>query len=124
MRATAKGAGSAKDSAGADDRDAEGALKPPTDTKPKAGGWLARIRAEQLEREEKAAKAKLERAQKLKAILDSEDEDGEDGDDIKKLAKGGDIRDFLSKIESHVQAEQKILDAWNEKDNVEGKKKK
>jgi len=39
---------------------------------------------------------------------------------------GDNLTDFLSKIENHVKAEQKILDAWNDKDesirHVKGKK--
>jgi len=33
---------------------------------------------------------------------------------------GDKLRDFLSKIENHVSAEQKILDAWVEKDEKQG----
>ena len=57
-------------------------------------------------------------------MLDSESED--EGDDHVydyKNALGNNLQDFLSKIELHVKAEQKILDAWNEKDEAINKKK-
>ena len=72
---------------------------------PKKGGWLARIRAEQLERESKAAQQNYERQKKLKAILESESEDEDDKFGIMKLKGGGNVNDFLTKIELHVNAE-------------------
>eukprot|EP00353_Schmidingerella_taraikaensis_P000434 CAMPEP_0185597086 /NCGR_PEP_ID=MMETSP0434-20130131/81145_1 /TAXON_ID=626734 ORGANISM="Favella taraikaensis, Strain Fe Narragansett Bay" /NCGR_SAMPLE_ID=MMETSP0434 /ASSEMBLY_ACC=CAM_ASM_000379 /LENGTH=68 /DNA_ID=CAMNT_0028225715 /DNA_START=1547 /DNA_END=1750 /DNA_ORIENTATION=- len=67
---------------------------------------------EQLEREKREWEAKEERARKLRAILDSDSEDNDEQTfDYKNMA-GDKLRDFLSKIENHVSAEQKILDAW------------
>ena len=45
-------------------------------------------------------------------MLDSDDEEKEENIDYKAMV-GDDLKDFLSKIENHVKAEQKILDAWH-----------
>ena len=56
----------------------------------------------------------------MQAILDSESEDNvDDGINYKNIVND-DLKDFLSKIENHVQAEQKILDAWIDKDEKHG----
>ena len=52
---------------------------------------------------------------RLKLLLDSDSEDDEDKFNAKALV-GENLIDFLSRIENHVKAEQKILDAWNDKD--------
>ena len=69
---------------------------------------------------------KEERKRRLARILDSESEDeGGNGDDIDyKGLIGEDLTGFLQKIDLHVKAEQKILDAWQEKDEkTKGSKK-
>ena len=86
-----------------------------TAVQPKKPNWLAKIRQEQMERESRAAKEKEDRAARLKQILDSESED-EQKFDYKNMV-GDNLTDFLSKIESHVKAEQVILDAWVDKDD-------
>ena len=48
-------------------------------------------------------------------MLDSDSEEDEANFDYKAIV-GDNLKDFLGKIENHVSAEQKILDAWNEKD--------
>ena len=56
------------------------------------------------------------RVQRIKQLLDSDSEEDEKNFDYKAM-HGGKLKDFLGKIENHVSAEQKILDAWNEKDS-------
>ena len=125
MAATAKdqaaNATAKKSPEGGDNDQAEGDGDQP---KAVGGGWLAKIRQEQLAREERASKEKEERTRRLKAILDS-DSDAEDEENFDYKALVGDnLAGFLSKIESHVQAEQKILDAWTEKDDGKQNKDK
>ena len=48
-------------------------------------------------------------------LLDSDSEDNEETFDY-KAAVDGNLKNFLERIENHVMAEQKILDAWNDKD--------
>lgn len=83
--------------------------------KPKSN-WLSKIRNEQLNRESRLAAEKEERAKRLKALLDSDDEDNNEQNFNYKEMVGDNLTDFLSKIENHVRAEQKILDAWVDKD--------
>ena len=85
-------------------------------TKP-ASNWLVKIRHEQLERERRQNKEREERARRLKLLLDSDSEDDEENFNAKALV-GDNLTDFLSRIENHVKAEQKILDAWNDKDEL------
>ena len=80
-----------------------------------ATNWLAKIRQEQLERETRQNREREDRARRLKLLLDSDSEDDEDKFNAKALV-GDNLIDFLSRIENHVKAEQKILDAWNDKD--------
>ena len=51
----------------------------------------------------------------MKALLESDESQDEDKIDYKGMV-GNNLNDFLSKIESHVQAEEKLLDAWKEQD--------
>ena len=48
-------------------------------------------------------------------LLDSDSEDDEENFNAKALV-GDNLTDFLSRIENHVKAEQKIIDEWNDKD--------
>ena len=92
------------------------------DLKPKKTSWLEKIRREQLDRDKKVDDIKEKRAQRLKAIMDSDSEENDENKfDYQGLA-GNKLKDFLSKIEEHVHAEQMILDAWAEKDLANGKK--
>ena len=54
----------------------------------------------------------------MNALLDSDSEDNEDEFDYKNMI-GDKLTDFLHKIDDHVQAEQRILDAWNYNDEDE-----
>ena len=49
-------------------------------------------------------------------LLDSDSEDDENTFDAKGVIAGDNLQDFLSRIENHVMAENKILNAWNDKD--------
>ena len=90
----------------------EGAKAEPA--KPKVS-WLERIRKEKLDREERDQKEKEVRENRLKLLLDSDSEDDEKDFDYKGLV-GDNLKDFLERIENHVMAENKILNAWNDKD--------
>ena len=69
--------------------------------KKQAGNWLARIRQEKLDREERAAKERAERQRRLKMLLDSDSEDDEKAFDYRGTT-GDNLKDFLTKIENHV----------------------
>ena len=69
------------------------------------GGWLAKIRQEQLAREERTKKEKDERNRRLKAILDSDSDDNQEEEFDYKGLVGDNLTNFLSRIELHVQAE-------------------
>ena len=69
-----------------------------------------------MDRDSRMNAEKEERARRLKALLDSDDEDNDEQNFNYKEMVGDNLTDFLSKIENHVKAEQKILDAWVDKD--------
>ena len=100
------------------------ARKQEEEQKKQAGNWLARIRQEKIDREERVANERNERQKRLQKLLDSDSEDDEKAFDYKGTV-GDNLKDFLTKIENHVHAEQKILDAWHEQDvDITPQKKK
>lgn len=86
----------------------------------KKSNWLERIRSEQLDREKRTWEEKEDRARKLKEILDSDSEENDEKNFDYNKMEGDKLQHFLSKIENHVRSEQKILDAWVEKDEKSG----
>ena len=75
-----------------------------------------------MDKKKRQAEEKKRRAERLKALLDSDSED-EDKIDFKGLV-GGNLNDFLAKIENHVNAEQNLLNAWREQDEQDEKEEK
>jgi len=82
-----------------------GEVEPPRKSK-----WLESIRKGQAEKEDKAAKEKAERAARYRQFLDSSSDEDEKIDYSNMV--GDNLRDYLSKVKNHLQAETNIIDAW------------
>ena len=76
---------------------------------------------------ERAAKAEREaadrkqRAARLAILFEEEDVLSQDDEDMLDAgAAKQDVQDYIEKIDTHLQVEKKLLEAWQENDELEG----
>ena len=74
-----------------------------------------------MEKAEREAAEKRARAARLARLFEEEDVlSGDDEDLLDAGAAKQDVKDYLTKIDTHLQVEKKLLEAWNDNDKEEG----
>lgn len=79
---------------------------------------LEKERAEKAEREEVERR---QRAARLAILFEEEDVLSQDDEDLLDAgAAENDVKNYIEKIDTHLQVEKKLLEAWQENDGREG----
>lgn len=86
--------------------------------------WLAAIEKKKREKEQKERQEKMARIARLQKLMDDTEEDLGISENLDKHAVERKMQDYLGKINTHLEVELQLLDAWkaNEQAKVETKK--
>ena len=83
----------------------------------KQSNWLAALEREKKEKLEREAAERRERAARLARLFEEEDVLVHDDEDLLDAgAAKQDVKNYIDKIETHLQVEKKILEAWQDND--------
>jgi len=108
-----------------DDKNSRKALNQKTEDAEKEKGnaskWLGVLRSEAKLRKEREASEKEIKDAKRKAFLESDSDIEEE--DLANIA-GGDMFAYLDKVNLHLAAEERVINAWNKQDALKESDKK
>ncbi len=87
----------------------------------KKSSWLQVLEKERQERAEREAAERRDRAGRLAILFEEEDVLSQDDEDLLDAgAAKQDVRNYMEKIDTHLQVEKRLLEAWTENDIREG----
>lgn len=87
----------------------------------KKSSWLQVLEKERAAKAEREANERKQRAARLAILFEEEDVLSQDDEDLLDAgAAGQDVQDYIEKIDTHLQVEKKLLEAWHDNDEIEG----
>ena len=79
----------------------------------KKSSWLQVLEKERKERAEREELERKQRAARLAVLFEEEDVLSQDDEDLLDYgAAERDVKDYIEKIDTHLQVEKKLLEAW------------
>ena len=83
--------------------------------------WLQVLEKERAEKAEREELERRQRAARLAILFEEEDVLSQDDEDLLDAgAAENDVKNYIEKIDTHLQVEKKLLEAWQENDGREG----
>ena len=88
----------------------------------KKSSWLQVLEKERAAKAEREAAERKQRAARLAILFEEEDVMSQDDEDLLDAnAAKQDVADYIDKIDTHLQVEKRLLEAWHENDELENK---